>query len=52
VNGQQVNLPATDSSTALDETEFAQLILAMTSSQANGSGSTVFSGTQVQIWNA
>jgi subtilisin family serine protease len=52
VNGHQVNLPASDSSTALDESEFAQLILALTSSQASGSGSSVFSGTQVQIWNA
>ncbi len=53
VNGQQVNSPAAGSSIALDEVVFAQLLQAMTAWQATTSGaSTIFSGTQVQIWNA
>ena len=53
VNGQQVNSPASESSTALDEAVFAKLLQAMTAWQATTSdASSIFSGTQVQIWNA
>ena len=53
VNGQQVNSPPSDSSTSLDEAVFAELLQAMTAWQATASNaSSIFSGTQVQIWNA
>ncbi len=52
VNGQPVSSSTSDSSTALDEAEFEALLEAMTAYQATSSDSSIFSGAQVQIWNA
>jgi hypothetical protein len=54
VNGQQLNSTASSSSTSLDEAVFAQLLQAMTAWQASPSDddTSIFAGSQVQIWNA
>jgi subtilisin family serine protease len=52
VNGQPVNSPGSGSSIAPDEVVFAQLLQAMTAWQAGPADNSIFSGAQVQIWNA
>ncbi len=52
VNGQPVNSSTSNSSTALDEAEFEAILQAMTAYQATSTDSSIFSGAQVQIWNA